>query len=74
MGTFLQKIKRDSSKSCTNSPMTSTIVISTHAPPFLPSWNKIQKQMEAKLNCPSTMLQKNSHILAVSSVDDKNKR
>jgi len=58
MGTFLHKTKRDSSKSYTNSPMTSTIVISTHAPPFSPSWHKIQNRMEAKLNYPSTMLQK----------------
>jgi len=42
MGTFLQKTTRDSSKRYTKSPMASTIIISTHAPPSLPSWHKIQ--------------------------------
>jgi len=40
MGTFLQKTTRDSSKHYTKSPMAST-VISTHSPPCLPSWHKI---------------------------------
>jgi len=48
MGTSLQKI-RDASKNYTKSPMASTIVMSTHALPFSPSWHKIQKQMEATL-------------------------
>ena len=48
MGTSLQKI-RDSSKSYTKSPTASTLVMSTHALPFSPSWHKIHKHMEGIL-------------------------
>jgi len=70
VGTFLQNTTRDSSKRYTKFRKASTIAISTHAPPSLPSWHKIQKQMKATLqpcrwrqpwytlNYPSTMVRK----------------
>ena len=45
MGTFLRETK----ETPTRAPTASTIVISTHAPPFSLSWHKIQKWMEANL-------------------------
>jgi len=77
MGTFLQKTARDFSKCYMKSPMASSIVSSTQAPPSLPSWHKIQKADGGNLNIHRTTnllwYERNNHVLIVSSGDDENK-
>ena len=52
MDTFLHKTKRNSSNSYNYFTLAPTIIISTQAHPFSPSWHKIQKWVEATCFIP----------------------